>query len=99
MDNPSGIIRHHRSILMVNSYLYYALDNAIMLDGLWQNIANELVLLQDIYGVEHDFYDDDFRDWDGATGMHLPAPDWVVNKALELIAYERDLNINRGKLH
>nr|MDN4045025.1 hypothetical protein [Massilia sp. YIM B02787] len=27
------------------------------------------------------FYDTDFADWDGATGMHLPQYPWVVDRA------------------
>ena len=54
-------------------------------DDLWQKWANELRDLQ----AEHDstigFYDKEFSDWDGSTGMFLPADDWVIQKSLKLI--------------
>jgi len=74
-------IKQRRTQMLIHCYLYYVLDKPIISDDKWQQWADELVQLQNqklIIG----FYDDAFKDWSGATGMHLPFDKCVKNKAI-----------------
>lgn len=76
-------IVQRRTQMFVHSYLYYVLDRPIVSDSTWQAWANELRLLQRNHpNLVVNFYDTDFKDWDGATGMHLPQYPWVVDRGL-----------------
>ena len=91
---PEGIqtipekIRQRRAQMLVHSCIYYEMDNNIISDHTWQRWADELQKLQEEH-PEHlniGFYDWNFRDWDGATGAHLPHRDpWVYRKAQYLL--------------
>lgn len=70
--------------MLVHSYIYYFMGDSIISDRKWQKWANELVSLQNKCKVI-DWYDEEFDDWTGSTGMHLPRDDWVVNKAVQLL--------------
>ena len=78
------ILRLRRNML-IHSYLYYSLDKPLVSDELWQRWANELVDLQNIHGTDFDYYDNDFEDWDGSTGYHLPSDSWICSKGKYLI--------------
>ena len=77
-------IRQRRTQMMVHSYLYYILDSPIISDDTWQYWADELVTLQK-QKKEIGFYDEEFVDWDGSTGMHLPTDGWIDYRAKWLI--------------
>lgn len=81
-------IKQRRAQMLVHSCIYYELNDNIVSDHQWQRWADELEALQ----KEHPdrcnikFYDHYFKDWDGATGNHLPHRDpWVMRKALYLL--------------
>lgn len=79
-------IVQRRTQMFVHSYLYYVLDRPIVSDATWQAWANELRLLQRNHpNLLVNFYDADFADWDGATGMHLPQYPWVVDRGHHLL--------------
>jgi hypothetical protein len=79
-------IVQRRTQMFVHSYLYYVLDQPIVSDSTWQAWANELRLLQRNHpNLVVNFYDTDFADWDGATGMHLPQYPWVVDRGHHLL--------------
>lgn len=71
--------------LMIHSYLYYWCDDPIWTDDQWQNCANRLVELQEAFPDPIGYYDEDFKDWTGATGMHLSRDNNIVVKALEVV--------------
>lgn len=77
-------IKQRRSQMLVHSYIYYFIGDSIISDRKWQKFANELVELQK-KKTEIGWYDKEFADWNGSTGMHLPRDEWVVNKAIQLI--------------
>lgn len=83
------IIKQRRTQMLVHSCIYYELNENIVSDHMWQKWADELQKLQEEH-PEHlsiGFYDANFKDWDGATGAHLPHRDtWVMKKSLELLA-------------
>ena len=82
--------------MLVHSYIYYVMDTNIISDDKWQDWANELVELQNMWfrfkaPKTVGFYDDVFQDWNGSTGMHLPKDEWIQKKAKKLVlANKRD---------
>lgn len=67
--------------MLVHSYLYYWMGTSLVSDDQWQTWANELRDLQKEHPAPIGFYDEEFNDWTGDTGMHLPRDEWVTNKA------------------
>ena len=80
-------IKRLRSNMLVHSYMYYELDKTIISDDAWQKKAQELVELQEEHGYKIGFYDNEFKTWDGSTGMHLPKDDWIFQKAVLLLKH------------
>lgn len=78
-------IKQRRSQMLIHSFLYYHMDTSVVSDDKWQEWANELQDLQELYPDPIGFYDNVFQDWDGSTGMHLPKDDWVRQKATQLL--------------
>lgn len=85
------LIRRRRAQMVIHSYLYYVLDNPIISDNQWQAWADELANLQ----TEHPdcckikYYDREFSDWTGDTGMHLPKTPAVQSRAKQILrAYD-----------
>jgi hypothetical protein len=67
------LIKRRRGQMLVHSYLYYVKDDPIISDDQWQAWADELTQLQnDNPKLKIGYYDKEFFDWDGSTGMHLP---------------------------
>lgn len=91
-DRPAGWtvqqeIKMLRAQMLIHSCLYYILDESILTDHQWQDRADRLTQLQNAHPDQNKlgFYDDDFANWDGSSGYHLPLTDpWVVNKALQI---------------
>lgn len=72
-DEIKALIKRRRGQMLVHSYLYYVKDDPIISDDLWQTWADELTQLQnDNPKLKIGYYDKEFFDWDGSTGMHLP---------------------------
>lgn len=80
--SPAEVIKRLRLNMMIHSYLYYWNDDPIWSDDKWQESADLLTELQDMYPAPIGFYDEAFADWSGATGMHLPKDDYIVSKAI-----------------
>lgn len=80
-------IRQRRSQMLIHSYLYYRLDEAIVSDHKWQEWADELVRLQAEHPHPIGFYDVEFADWNASTGYHLPHDAWVREKAERILAH------------
>jgi hypothetical protein len=78
---PAEIIRQRRQQMLIHSHLYYRMDAPIISDDQWQRWADELAQLQRQHPEPINFYDREFADWDGSTGMHLPNDGWVIEKA------------------
>jgi len=87
LQTSSEKIKQRRSQMLIHSFLYYHMDTNIVSDNQWQEWANELQYLQELYPDPIDFYDNVFQDWDGSTGMHLPTDNWVRQKAIQLLTH------------
>ena len=89
-DDPIvEMIRRRRAQMLIHSCLYYELNESMVSDHQWQAWADELAELQRqnpdkcVIG----FYDEEFKDWDGSSGYHLPLRDpWVFGKAQQIAA-------------
>lgn len=79
-------IKFLRIFLSVHSYLYYHVGESIISDNEWDKKAKELVDLQKQYGYNLSMrYDEEFKDFDGSTGMHLPKNEYIIFKSLQLL--------------
>lgn len=77
-------IKQLRMNLLIHSYLYYKKDCNIITDQEWQKMAEELSMLQLVYGYQINIYDEMFKDWDGTTGSHLSYDKFIIEKANRL---------------
>ena len=86
-DEIKALIRRRRAQMLVHSFLYYHQDNPIWSDDEWQQKADELTKLQadnpDCCKIK--FYDKEFADWDGSTGMHLPKHVVIEQRANQVL--------------
>jgi hypothetical protein len=91
-DNKSYVptlkeqIRRTRLNLMIHAYLYYYQNTSIISDSLYDEMSTRLVDLQ-AKKSKIGFYDEEFADWDGSTGYHLPTNNYIVGKAMWLLRY------------
>ena len=83
-DDHVALIRRKRGQMMIHSFLYYQAHSPIWSDDKWQEVANELVILQKEHGATIGFFDELFQDWTGDTGMHL-CNEYAKQKAYQLI--------------
>jgi len=65
------LIAKRRRQMLIHCYIYYRLDDNIITDEVWNAWAQQLKRVQDKYGKQIRFYDEEFADWDGSTGYHL----------------------------
>ncbi len=87
--NATALIRKRRGQMILHSYIYYhSVDSPIISDEKWQEWANDLVDLQSKYDKIIGFYDDEFVDWTGDTGCHLPTPISFKQLAISLQRYK-----------
>jgi hypothetical protein len=89
-------IRQRRMQMLVHSYLYYVLDENVITDEKWQQWADELTSLQSTWNTlgmtkEIGFYDKEFAEWNGSTGMHLPQENWIRDRAKYLLNIKQDI--------
>ena len=94
VDTIKEKIKRRRAQMLVHSCIYYELNDNIITDHKWQEWADELEKLQREHPECCDigFFDWEFRDWDGATGNHLPhRHPWVHAKAHYLINLVREI--------
>lgn len=85
-------IKRRRAQMLIHSCIYYEMNDNIIDDHTWQKWADELQQLQTQYPewMQIKFFDWEFRDWDGATGAHLPIRNqWVYSKSLYILENAR----------
>lgn len=89
MSKFTSLIRRRRAQILLHSCLYYGLDSPIVSDDTWQRWADELAFMP---FEKIDFFDEEFEDFTGATGMHLPFYDFI-DKAILLSKYHIDYEL------
>ncbi|WP_368912370.1 DNA ligase LigA-related protein [Proteus mirabilis] len=75
VDHIARRIRKLRAMILINSSIYYDLNDSIITDHDWDRIAYSLVALQTKYPQLVDkinYFDKEFADFDGSTGYNLP---------------------------
>lgn len=77
-------------MLCIHSYIYYTLGESLVDDSAWDGWALELVELQKQAGRAW-YYDREFYDFDGSTGMHLPKDDFIKSIAEQLIKTHKEI--------
>jgi hypothetical protein len=88
LTKTQELIKRRRAQMLIHSCLYYEMNTNIVSDDMWQKWADELEQLQKKHSKDCniDFFDYDFRDWDGSTGSHLPHREpWVYFKANQIL--------------
>lgn len=83
------IIRYRR-LMLVHCCIYYRLDDSVISDHKWQQMAEYLQHLQETYGWRAGFYDQHFENWDASTGYHLPADADVMRVARRTLTHARN---------
>jgi len=70
------------------------MDQPIISDDQWQSWADELTKLQTENPklCKIKFFDKEFADWDGSTGMHLPKHIIVEQKARQVLRAYDEVN-------
>ena len=94
-DQIIAKIRQRRAQMLIHSCIYYEMDDNIVSDHRWQAWADELEALQlaNPHCCNINFYDNEFRNWDGSTGNHLPhRHPWVLSKANYILSLHRKLH-------
>lgn len=93
-------IQNLRYCMLIHSCIYYKLNDNIISDTKWNELAHELVTLQDNYpeiSKKVTLYEY-FTDWDGSTGAFLPLDlEWVMQKAKNALARRDRPNIVQKK--
>ena len=64
-------INYLQRFILVNSYLYYMLDDSTITDKQFDEAAKQLVELQKNYDISKTQYGYVFYDFDGTTGVDL----------------------------
>lgn len=96
IEDIKAEIKRLRRYILVNSYLYYQMNENLVTDEAWSEKALRLETLQREYPAESaevEMYDE-FKNFDHSTGSNLvydtPATEWVYSKALQLLRYEHE---------
>lgn len=96
MTTAAAKIMQRRIQMFVHSYLYYALSTSIVSDHQFDAWARELVMLHKNHPKPVGFHDEDFADWDGSTGYHLPQYPWVVDHGQLLLRLHENPQLRAG---
>lgn len=84
-------IQQRRLQILVHSYIYYKLDDNIVSDAQWSSWAKELCIMTEAYPdiAKKVIYADQFKNFDGSTGMDFIYDPWIINKAKLLLSCQR----------
>jgi len=90
-------LKHLRTNILVHSCIYYKLHKTVISDDKWQELANELRDLQEVFTEDIGWYDREFDDWNGDTGMHLMFDSWVISKSSYVIQLDKTMKEKKKK--
>ena len=83
------LINRRRRQILVHSIIYYRLNESLISDDIWSELALELENLQNKYPeiAATCVYADAFLNFDHSTGCNLPLDDpWGLAKARQLLS-------------
>lgn len=83
------LINRRRRQILVHSIIYYRLNESLISDDIWSELALELENLQNKYPeiAATCVYADAFFNFDHSTGCNLPLDDpWGLTKARQLLS-------------
>ena len=88
-DKNAALILRRRLQVLVHSYLYYQRNTNLISDKQFDEIAKELVVLQEKYPdtASKVSYADAFKGFDGTTGFDLPYKDLRIRGIAEHLIY------------
>ena len=83
-------IEQRRRQILVNSYIYYEMDDSIVSDEKWSKWARELVWLTKKFPdiARECVYSKEFDGFDASTGFDFKYPENIKNRAAQLIAHK-----------
>lgn len=82
MSGTQERIQQLRRQILVHSVLYYRMNDTVWTDAQFDSAAAELVRMQADYPSESaavEYMREEFADFDGGTGFHLPLNDPQAN--------------------
>lgn len=88
MNEIEELIHRRRRQVLIHSYIYYSLNTNIIDDHTYDLWTKQLAELQQNHPKESanvKFYYEEFADFDGSTGFHLPKDPWMHDLGLRLI--------------
>jgi len=91
MNPGQSLILRLRKVVLINSCIYYHLNSSVISDDKWQYFAEQLIVMQERMpnDCEIGYFDEEFENFDGTTGHHLPLRHPDVLAAAELILKNR----------
>lgn len=87
-EEVAELIHRRRRQVLVHSIIYYRLDTSILSDSQFDNWARELAQLQKDHpevSESVEYMRDEFRDFAGETGHHLPLMDERASNIANLL--------------
>lgn len=92
-ESAAEFIHRRRLQIVIHSCIYYRFDQNLISDHQWAAWAKELVKAQEQFPqiAEKQLWAEEFKDFDGSTGYHLPINEpGVVQRALKLIEISKN---------
>lgn len=87
-ETAAEFIHRRRLQIVIHSCIYYRFDENLISDHQWATWAKELVKAQELFPkvAEKQLWTNEFADFDGSTGYHLPINEaGVVKRASKLL--------------
>ncbi|MFO1442944.1 hypothetical protein KDN24_06900 [Bacillus sp. Bva_UNVM-123] len=97
MNEIEELIHRRRRQILIHSYLYYQMNTSLISDITYDTWCNQLTHLQKKHPNESssvEFYRNEFADFDGATGYHLPKEAWMHDICARLITEHKRFKNN-----
>lgn len=95
-ESASEFIHRRRLQIVIHSCIYYRFDQNLISDHQWAEWAKELVKAQEMFPkiAEKQLWANEFADFDGSTGYHLPINEsGVVQRALKLLEISKKVRV------
>lgn len=82
----ADLIDGYRKWLSVHSFIYYDMGENVVPDEVWDVKAEKLSYMQSVHGSGAGTWkNEEFEEFSGSTGMHLPRTEEIKNRAQEVV--------------